>query len=155
MSDWRDEAACLTEDPELFWPIGVTGPAIPQIEKAIGVCLRCPVRAACLQWAMDHRQEFGIWGGMTEDERRAKRVRDARIRRGEVADGPPAVHVDPGPSVELLQAAVDAGTSLTKIGELCGISPDTASRMLTRSKASILQSTAKKIAAGLAPVAAQ
>ena len=42
--DWRHESACLDEDPELFFPIGNTGPAILQIEEAKQVCRRCEVR---------------------------------------------------------------------------------------------------------------
>ena len=41
--DWRDKAACLTVDPELFFPVGNTGPAVDQIEKAKTVCARCTV----------------------------------------------------------------------------------------------------------------
>ena len=42
--DWRHNAACLTEDPELFFPIGNTGPALAQIERDKQVCARCEVR---------------------------------------------------------------------------------------------------------------
>ena len=42
--DWRNRSACLDEDPELFFPIGNTGPAILQIEEAKQVCRRCEVR---------------------------------------------------------------------------------------------------------------
>ena len=41
--DWRHKAACLDEDPELFFPIGNTGPALLQIEEAKQVCRRCTV----------------------------------------------------------------------------------------------------------------
>ncbi len=51
--DWRHEAACLEEDPELFFPIGNTGPAILQIEEAKAVCRRCEVVETCLRWAID------------------------------------------------------------------------------------------------------
>ena len=44
--DWRHKAACLDEDPELFFPIGNTGPALLQIEEAKQVCRRCDVRDA-------------------------------------------------------------------------------------------------------------
>ena len=44
--DWRDKAACLTADPELFFPVGNTGPAVDQIEKAKSVCARCSVTAS-------------------------------------------------------------------------------------------------------------
>ena len=50
--DWRHEAACRDEDPELFFPIGNTGPALAQIEEAKKVCHRCPVKEACLAWAL-------------------------------------------------------------------------------------------------------
>ena len=43
--DWRHRSACLDEDPELFFPIGNTGPAILQIEEAKVVCRRCDVRS--------------------------------------------------------------------------------------------------------------
>ena len=46
--DWRDKSACLTVDPELFFPVGNTGPALDQIEKAKQVCAGCPVRTECL-----------------------------------------------------------------------------------------------------------
>ena len=50
--DWRDKAACLTADPELFFPVGNTGPAVDQIEKAKAVCGRCTVTEICLQYAL-------------------------------------------------------------------------------------------------------
>ena len=78
--DWRHEAACLTEDPELFFPIGNTGPALAQIDDAKRVCRRCNVREECLQWAIDAGQDHGVWGGMSEDERRAMKRRAARSR---------------------------------------------------------------------------
>ena len=46
--DWRSQAACLTVDPELFFPVGNTGPAIAQIAKAKEVCGRCEVVDTCL-----------------------------------------------------------------------------------------------------------
>lgn len=78
--DWRHRAACLTEDPELFFPVGSTGPAIAQTLKAKKVCARCEVRAECLQWALEQGQDHGVWGGLSEDERRAMKRRNARSR---------------------------------------------------------------------------
>ena len=78
--DWRDRSACLDEDPELFFPIGNTGPAILQIEEAKQVCRRCDVREQCLQWALEAGQDHGVWGGLSEDERRALKRRNARTR---------------------------------------------------------------------------
>jgi WhiB family redox-sensing transcriptional regulator len=79
--DWRHEAACLAEDPELFFPVGNTGPAILQIEEAKDVCRRCPVVETCLAWALDTKQDAGVWGGLSEDDRLALRRRNARARR--------------------------------------------------------------------------
>lgn len=78
--DWRYNAACADEDPELFFPIGNTGPALRQIAEAKTVCRRCLVVDTCLSWALDTRQEFGVWGGMSEDERRALKRYNARTR---------------------------------------------------------------------------
>jgi len=79
--DWRHEAACLDSDPELFFPIGNTGPALLQIEEAKAVCRRCGVTEECLKWALDTGQDAGVWGGLSEDERRALKRRTARARR--------------------------------------------------------------------------
>ncbi|MGH8932540.1 MAG: WhiB family transcriptional regulator [Egibacteraceae bacterium] len=81
--DWRDHAACLDTDPELFFPIGTTGPALNQIERAKAVCQRCDVATQCLEWAIATRQDAGVWGGLTDDERRA--LRRSRQRRKRTA----------------------------------------------------------------------
>jgi WhiB family redox-sensing transcriptional regulator len=65
----------------LFFPIGTSGPAAIQIEMAKAVCFKCDVRDECLEWAMSTNQDAGVWGGLSEDERRA--LRRAR-RRGEL-----------------------------------------------------------------------
>lgn len=63
---YRDEAVCSGTDPEIFFP--EKGGSTREGKK---VCLGCPVRAECLQDAMDHDERFGIWGGFSERERRA------------------------------------------------------------------------------------
>jgi WhiB family transcriptional regulator, redox-sensing transcriptional regulator len=78
--DWRHEAACREVDPELFFPIGNSGPALLQIEEAKQVCRRCSVMDECLRWAIDSGQDAGVWGGMSEDERRALKRRTVRLR---------------------------------------------------------------------------
>lgn len=70
---WRQDAECRDLDPNLFFPVGVTGPAVDQIAAAKGICSACPVRAECLEFAITTNQEFGIWGGTSEDERRVLR----------------------------------------------------------------------------------
>ncbi|MFF7361262.1 WhiB family transcriptional regulator [Streptomyces sp. NPDC008125] len=78
MENWRTRAACREEDPDLFFPIGSTGPALVQTEDAKAVCRTCPVREQCLRWALDNNQDAGVWGGLAEDERRALKRRDRR-----------------------------------------------------------------------------
>lgn len=75
---WRERAACLHEDPDLFFPIGRTGPTLEQLDEAKAVCRRCPVVEQCLHWAVKAGQVEGVWGGATESERRALRRREAR-----------------------------------------------------------------------------
>ncbi|MFB7597772.1 WhiB family transcriptional regulator [Streptomyces sp. NPDC056160] len=81
MENWREHAACRHEDPDLFFPIGTTGPALVQTEQAKAVCHRCPVREQCLEWALETEQTLGVWGGTSENERRALRRRTAARRR--------------------------------------------------------------------------
>jgi WhiB family transcriptional regulator, redox-sensing transcriptional regulator len=78
---WRNRSACLDEEPELFFPIGNAHPAILQTEEAKAVCRRCEVMETCLTWAMESGKDAGVWGGLSEDERRALKRRLARARR--------------------------------------------------------------------------
>ena len=73
VDDWRDNSACRDTDPDLFFPIGTTGPAVDQIDSAKAVCVECDARTACLAFALATNQESGIWGGTSEEERRRLR----------------------------------------------------------------------------------
>lgn len=75
--DWRDEAACASTDPELFFP---EKSDTQRLERAKAVCGRCAVQAACLEYALTTDQREGVWGGLSEGQRRALR-RDAVRRR--------------------------------------------------------------------------
>jgi WhiB family redox-sensing transcriptional regulator len=68
--DWRNHAACRDADPELFFPDGDNTSARAHVKKAKLICHGCPVSVTCLSWALATGQEAGIWGGLTEDERR-------------------------------------------------------------------------------------
>ncbi|MDP8938230.1 MAG: WhiB family transcriptional regulator [Actinomycetota bacterium] len=72
LTSWRREAACRDMDTDIFFPLTdeEAGPA-----KA--VCATCPVRSECLQFALASRQHDGVWGGLTEAERRRLRRRKA------------------------------------------------------------------------------
>lgn len=66
--DWRHRAVCRDEDPELFFPVGTSGPAIAQVAEAKTVCGRCPVVSECLALAARQRlpcaarREWSEWG---------------------------------------------------------------------------------------------
>lgn len=88
MEGWRASAACRNVDPDLFFPVGNGAPALIQAEEAKEICRRCPVREACLDWAMDDsRQVTGVWGGLREDERRALKRRLKRRAVGSDRSG--------------------------------------------------------------------
>jgi WhiB family redox-sensing transcriptional regulator len=80
--DWRIRAACRHMNPELFFPEGTTGPALEATGLAKQICGTCPVRARCLDWALGNSPAFGIWGGLSEGERRDLRHRLAEVRHG-------------------------------------------------------------------------
>ena len=72
---WRSAAACLSADPELFFPISYSGKALEQVAEAKAICAACPVRRECLTFALRTQESHGIWGGMTEEERAVNRRR--------------------------------------------------------------------------------
>lgn len=76
--DWRLEAACRKEDPEDFFPVGATPRAKALERHAKVVCWHCPSQPECLRWALETGEEYGVWGGLTEGERRKLRRRSAR-----------------------------------------------------------------------------
>ena len=79
--EWRRNAACRDTDPDLFFPVGTTGPAIEQIESAKAVCRACHAQSLCLEYALATNQDSGIWGGTSEDERRQLRKQYQAARR--------------------------------------------------------------------------
>lgn len=70
---WRSRSLCRDSNPDLFFPVGATGTALEQIEAAKEICGACPVTRECLEFALETNQEAGVWGGTTEEERRALR----------------------------------------------------------------------------------
>lgn len=71
--DWGERAACIDEDPELFFPLSGWS------ADAKRVCARCPVTEQCLQFSLDTRSDDGVWGGLSEGERRSLRRRRAGL----------------------------------------------------------------------------
>jgi WhiB family redox-sensing transcriptional regulator len=62
---WRAQARCRGLDPEIFHPGEDDDPS-----EAKAICSACPVREACLEYAIATREKFGVWGGLDERERR-------------------------------------------------------------------------------------
>lgn len=88
-ADWRDHAACRETSPELFFPVGTTGLALEQIDEAKAVCAGCSGQAQCLEYALATNQDAGVWGGLSEEERRVirrKRRADAKAQKLAAAD---------------------------------------------------------------------
>jgi WhiB family transcriptional regulator, redox-sensing transcriptional regulator len=76
--NWRASGACLTADPDLFFPIAAAGPGEQQIARAKDVCASCQVKRQCLEFALSHDQVYGIWGGTTPEDRQRERRRKRR-----------------------------------------------------------------------------
>jgi WhiB family redox-sensing transcriptional regulator len=66
---WRTQAACRTADPELFFPVSMSGRSLDQVMEAKALCAACAVRPECLAFALETGQGHGIWGGLTTQER--------------------------------------------------------------------------------------
>jgi WhiB family transcriptional regulator, redox-sensing transcriptional regulator len=94
---WRSDAACLDEDPELFFPEGESERYQRQIEAALEVCAACPVSAECLDYALDADQRTGIWGGTTAEHRRRIRLGAAGVASARRPR--PVATTAPGPRV--------------------------------------------------------
>jgi WhiB family redox-sensing transcriptional regulator len=77
-ANWRSAGACLSADPDLFFPISSAGPAERQIAQAKKICAGCGVRRECLEFALSHDQVYGIWGGTTPEDRQRDRRRKRR-----------------------------------------------------------------------------
>ncbi len=95
---WWSRAACASADPELFFPISHSGPARGQVMRAKAVCARCDIQRECLSYALGAGSIQGVWGGMTEEERR-------RVLRGQRGTGIPALSGSPRVPARVPEAA--------------------------------------------------
>jgi WhiB family transcriptional regulator, redox-sensing transcriptional regulator len=84
-ANWRSASACLSADPDLFFPISSAGPAERQIAKAKMICAGCQVRRECLDFALRNHLSYGIWGGTTPEDRQRNRRRERRAAKRTVA----------------------------------------------------------------------
>ena len=70
---WMEEGSCVYANTELFFPVGSSMKAIKQSNEAKAICNECPVKVACLEYAISSNQDSGVWGGTTEEERKSIR----------------------------------------------------------------------------------
>jgi WhiB family redox-sensing transcriptional regulator len=110
---WRELAACRGTDLSLFFPSRVESAG-----AARRVCAQCPVRQPCLDYALSNRISYGIWGGLTERERRALRSGWVRASRRE--------------RDRAILAADTAGYTAAAISRSFGLSRTSVSRVLAR-----------------------
>ncbi len=98
--DWHARALCAQTDPEMFFPD--KGESVTAAKR---VCRSCEVRAECLQEALDRGERFGVWGGLSERERRVLaarladepgRVRSCPVHGEELSGGPVLYHCPAG-----------------------------------------------------------
>lgn len=85
-AEWRERAACRGSDPDLFFP-EKDQQAQVQVEEAKAVCSTCPVRAPCLEYALTAREKQGVWGGTSDNDRRAirRQRKEAELERARAA----------------------------------------------------------------------
>lgn len=87
--DWVEQAACRDTDLATFYPpVGDRG----AYRAAVAICEGCPVRQACLDYAVTNRIKFGVWGGLNEDRRRRLAGKTRRPRRVMPAHGASRYH---------------------------------------------------------------
>ena len=110
LAGWRYRAACRGTDLSVFFP--------GRAEPARQVCAGCPVRQPCLDYALSHAITHGIWGGLTERDRRPLRVHHtAAVRRDRD---------------QAIAAAAAAGNTKAAIGRTFGLAATSVSRVLSR-----------------------
>ena len=85
--NWRSKALCRDSNLDVFFPVGSTGMAADLIEAAKEICQSCAVAACCLEFALETNQEAGVWGGLTEEERRPLRKARLALERADAAAG--------------------------------------------------------------------
>lgn len=105
--DWRDTALCAQVGGELWFP--EKGGSTRDAKR---ICNRCEVRAECLEYALDNDERFGIWGGLSERERR-------RLKRGQ-----PPEEIDAPETVERVRQLAAGGLKDAQIGAQIGWKAD-------------------------------
>lgn len=120
---WMDDAACLNVDPDMFFPD--TDRHTTQIARAKAVCASCPVRDACLEYALRTGVTDGVWGGMTTHERanlrlqRGMRARPVTVAAQARADRNDRVRAMRRSGVRLRDIAARLGMNESTVSDVC------------------------------------
>lgn len=149
---WQEQAACRDADPELFYhPEGETGFMKAQrISDARAVCAECPVLEICR--ANTLHEEYGIWGGLSEDERAAIRAGKPTEHGSGLMLVPAPANLptkgnglDPGPVAAHVAGLIEAGFNPTAIGRFVGVAPDAVRALVKGKTQHIHRLTAQKL----------
>ncbi|MBM7280330.1 WhiB family transcriptional regulator [Gordonia rubripertincta] len=77
---WHEDAICSQADPDAWFPEKGEATVAAKL-----ICAGCDVREQCLQWALDNGERFGVWGGLSERERREERARRRKAQEESAA----------------------------------------------------------------------
>jgi WhiB family redox-sensing transcriptional regulator len=87
---WQQDGICQQTDPDAFFP-----EQGGSVEAAKAICEGCPARKACLQWAIVHDEQFGIWGGLTRGERlRLRKSTGIAVKPRHLGPAPRSTNLD-------------------------------------------------------------
>jgi Transcription factor WhiB/Helix-turn-helix domain len=132
--NWRSAAACRDTDPEVFFPTAESGPVYEaQVATAKAVCAGCPARAECLDEALT-RIPDGIAGGLTPEERRARRESRVGVRATAVLGAGLRRGARRSEAEAAGRVLLAAGRPVREVARKCGLSERTAARWGRRNR---------------------
>lgn len=130
---WQESALCAQSDPEAWFP--EKGGSVKEAKR---ICGLCPVREECLQFALDNNERFGVYGGLSERERRKLQTQpDYRAGREGGWVQRPRVDRD----AEIIRLSAE-GASAAEVAEQVGVAQRTVVRARSRHAATVQQQTA-------------
>lgn len=151
-TSWHADGACTKADPELFFnPYDERGAdRVRRDALAVAICQTCPVMATCREQNM--HEQFGVWGGLTEEDRKAIRkgnaVPQSHLQVVPVVNPRLATKgqgLDPGPVRAHLARLVEAGVTPTTVAKFAGISSDAVRGILRGTTQHVTHITAQRL----------
>lgn len=150
-TSWHSRGACTKADPELFYhPPGETGyPKERRIQAAKAICDQCPVKALCRTWALEAREDFGTWGGLSEEDRAAIRAGKTLAETTRLQVVPYAIgatdYIDPDAVSRHVAMILDAGFSATALARFTGVAVITITKISQGGRKKVYPGTAQKL----------